>query len=349
MLVPSLMLQEIHAQPTSLAATIASLSSSTSRVADLTRSTRRVIFYARGTSACVASYGRLLLNNRSICSAVVGQLSTVLIYGQPPGEPGDLLVLVSQSGETGELVDIADLARESHMATIGITNQAGSSLARSVDIPLITEAGPEQALPATKTFTAAMAAVAFLAAVLEVPRNGKLLADFRHVAADAAELIHGSTPDIVGRAADLLGTATAVCVAARGYLDPVAHEIALKIQESSGVPALALSAAELQHGPAMALGPSVPLILISSAGSQGALSIDAAAEEARRRKAHVIRIGETGFDGLSDAMLPGSRLAGALAPITAAIPGQLLAEALARLRHLDPDLPIGLNKVTQTV
>ena len=125
--------------------------------------------------------------------------------------------------------------------------------------------------------------------------------------------------------------------AGRGYTLATALELALKAQETCGLPCLGVSAADLQHGPSAVLGPAVPLVLVAPPSGPALESLSAVAVEARRRSAPVVAIG-----GAPDLPEP-------LSPIAGVIPGQLLVEALARRLGVDPDHPAGLAKVTQTV
>jgi glucosamine--fructose-6-phosphate aminotransferase (isomerizing) len=176
--------------------------------------------------------------------------------------------------------------------------------------------------------------VVVAAALLDAP--GPLLDGLARVPDEAARLLESSAGAVDALAEQLAGV-SALVFAGRGYTLATALELALKAQETCGLPCVGLSAADLQHGPSAVLGPSVPLVLVAPPSGPALESLSAVAAEARRRSAPVVAIG-----GAPDLPEP-------LSPIAGVIPGQLLVEALARRLGVDPDHPAGLAKVTQTV
>ena len=153
---------EIEEQPQALRATLDALLPRTGEVAALGRQTRQVLFIARGTSDNAAVYGSYLVQVRAGRLATLASPSVATAYSSRLDLSGVLAVAVSQSGRTEEIVETLAWAADCGARTLAITNGAGSPLAEAADVALVTEAGIERAVPATKTFTTALAALAVL-------------------------------------------------------------------------------------------------------------------------------------------------------------------------------------------
>lgn len=344
------MAAEIAQQPAALSATLAELLPLVPAVRDLVGG-RRLLLYARGSSDSVATYGRYLAEIAAGRPAALGAPSLATCYRTTPDLADTVVVLVSQSGGTGELLDVAAWARGCGARTLAVTNTAGSGLGAACDLALVTRAGPELAVPATKTYVTALAAVAVLVAALcPEPAGAELLRALAAVPAEVAGLSAATTagPEL-GSAAQLLAGASGAVVTARGIALATATEIALKLTETCRLPCLGLSSADLQHGPLAALGPGVPLVMVAPAAGPGRSGLLALTGSARAAGAPVVVLGtDPELRAAADVALPGTTLPELVAPLAAVVPGQLLAEATARLRGLDPDAPTGLRKVTQT-
>lgn len=334
----SLMAREIRDQPETLRRTIASLTPRIAEVRDLVGACAGARLYARGSSDTAAVYGRYLFEVEAGVPSALGAPSVATLYGRRLDLRDTLVVLLSQSGETAEIVQLACWARSCGAATVGITNVRGSALTRAVDRALVTEAGPELAIPATKTHSAQLVALVVLAAALLDPAGARPLLDgLARVPDEAALLLESSAAGAADAFAAQLAEASALVFAGRGYTLATALELALKAEETCRLPCSGLSAADLQHGPSAVLGPSVPLVVVAPPAGPALASLAAVAAEARRRSAPVFTIG-------GDRDLPEP-----LSPIAGVIFGQLVVEALARRLGVDPDHPAGLAKVTRTV
>src|SRR4051794_12538555 len=220
------------------------------------------------------------------------------------------------------------------------------SARRSVDIALVTAAGAELAVPATKTYTAQLAALAVFGAAL-CDDAGELIAGLEAAAGEAQRMLADD------RSAETVAAALVECramvVAGRGYTLSSALEIALKAQEVCGIAAVGLSGADLQHGPSALEGRETPLVIAAPPSGPCLPALHACATTAARRGARVYCIGgDERLRSLCDLSIAGPRLPEAIAPVVGAIPGQVLVEATAGRRGLDPDDPPGLTKVTQT-
>jgi glucosamine--fructose-6-phosphate aminotransferase (isomerizing) len=298
-----------------------------------------ITLVARGSSDNAALYGRYLLEMASRRPAGLTAPSIHTVYGAPVDLTGYLAVGISQSGETPEIVTVLRRCRQEGARAVAIVNAPGTPLAEVADATVELEAGAENAVPATKTFTATLAALALMAgAAGEVPwSEAELLQLPAHVEGILAE---GRWADDM--AAELDGSDRLLAIG-RGLFLVAALEAALKVRETTGILAEGISPADLRHGPIAAVTQGFPVVWF---GSQrpGGPEADALFEALRERGARIYRVGpHPDWECPLPATVPE-----ALLPVLAAIRAQQLAAALARRRHLDPDAPAGLSKVTLT-
>ena len=343
---PSVMDCEIRQQPVTIAATIDALLPLRAELRRLARGCRSVTLFARGSSDTAAVYGRYLLEIRANLPASLGAPSVATLYEATPDLSGTLAVIISQSGRTDELIEVAQWARQRGARTVAVTNGESSPLANAVDIALVTAAGPELAVPATKTYTAQLAALAVLGASL-TDDAAELLAGLADAGPEAQRLLGDDSAAAAVAAA--LAECSALVVAGRAYTLSSALEIALKAQEVCGIAALGLSGADLQHGPSALESAAVPLLIAAPPSGPSLPALHACALTASGRGAGVYCIGgDERLRSLCDLSIPGPMLPEAIAPLVGVIPGQVLIEAIAGLRGVSPDRPMGLTKVTQT-
>jgi len=301
------------------------------------------VLLARGSSDNVAVYGRYLIELASRRPAGLAAPSVHTRYEADVDYSGYLAVALSQSGATPEIVETAAHMRRAGAVVVGVTNEPGSPLTEVCDLTLLTEAGPELAVPATKTVTAQMLAIAAIAAAYDPALV--TVADLEALP-DAVSALLADSADGPGAAAALAARwpdARRLVVTGRGLEFAAALETALKIKESARVHAEGLSSADLLHGPIAALDSRLPVLIVSG-GERFA------ADEA----ALAARLSEEGVPYAVCGTAPGAELplpAGVsevTAPILATIRGQQLALAAALQRGLDPDAPAGLSKITAT-
>ncbi len=335
---------EIAQQPAALRATIDALLPRAAEVTALARETRQVLLIARGTSDNAAVYGSYLIEAHAGRLAALASPSIATTYRSRIDLSGVLAVALSQSGRTEEIVETLAWAGDCGAATLAITNGAGSPLAEAADVALITEAGAEVAVPATKTFTTQLAALAVLAIGLGAALDP---AELRRVPDEVAAVL--ASPGDLDPLLDELGGDSGVVVSGRGMAYASALELALKLKEACYLHAMGLSYADLLHGPIAVVDSRTPAILLAADSGP---TLDGTVELARRVTGAGARAyGIGGGDRLAAACtraLPGPRLPEWLAPMGLIVPGQLLTEALSRRLGLDPDRPRGLSKVTQT-
>ena len=335
---------EIFEQPAALRATLGALLPRRGEIRRLAAGTRQVLLIARGTSDNAAVYGLYLLQVQAGLLATLASPSIATSYRSRLDLSGVLAVALSQSGQTEEIVDTLAWAGECGARTLAITNGPGSPLAAAAEVALVTEAGPERAVPATKTFTTQLAALAVLALGLGAPLDaGELQA-----VPDEIDRMLADGLDLEPIVTELAGAA-GVVVSGRGLAYSAALELALKLKEACYLHAMGLSYADLLHGPMAVVDAQTPAIIVA-AGSGPVLAgtIDLARRvTATGARAYAIG-GGPGLAEVSSRALPGPRLPEWLAPLGLIVPGQLLTEALARRRGIDPDRPRGLSKITQT-
>lgn len=341
---PSLMLQETRAAPDRVRAMLAA---DAPAYAALTAELRRrppafVVTIARGSSDHAASYLASLVG--IVAGRITASLPPSLItrYGARPRFEGAFAVALSQSGASPDLVRALEAARAGGALAAAIVNRADSPLAAAAGHVLPQHAGPEESVAATKSMLATLACAARLAASWGEDRE--LLAALERL----PERLEAALACDWSPALAPLEGATRLYVVGRGPGLGVAEETALKLKETSGVLAEALSAAEIQHGPKAVIGPGFP-VLVYGLGDPGGQDARAFAAELAGAGAGVLLAG-TGEAPPGAVALPlPEPLHPLLDPIVALQAFYPLAEALARRRGRDPDRPPGLRKVTRTV
>ncbi|MGH8867600.1 MAG: SIS domain-containing protein [Actinomycetes bacterium] len=335
---------EIAEQPDAVARTLARLRPEMPELRRLVASCRHVLLLARGSSDNAAVYAQYACSTRGRRLATLGSPSLATAYRAEVDLHGVLAVGVSQSGATEEIVDALAWAARSGAATLAVTNDPASPLAARADLALVTDAGSERAVPATKTYTTQLTALAVLAEAL-AGEDGTGRLDL--VPPEMARMLE--TAAEAERVAGLLVDAERLVVTGRGFTASTAYEIALKLTETCHVTALGLSYGDLLHGPIAAVDEGTPVLV--AAPREGPV-LPGLADLARRLHSTGTRVygigGDASLTEHCDAALPGPSLPEDLAPLALVVPGQLVAEALARAKGLDPDVPRGLGKVTQT-
>jgi glucosamine--fructose-6-phosphate aminotransferase (isomerizing) len=356
---------EIAEQPEALSSTFDALLAQVDELATLGRDTRQVLFIARGSSDNAAVYGQYLCSARAGRLASLASPSLATAYRAVLDLRGVLAVAVSQSGATEEIVTTLEWARRCGARTVAVTNAAGSPLTEVADLALITQAGEELAVPATKTYTTQLAAMAVLALSLQEGGSGPEPPGGAGVGArglrgpgvgvEALRGVPGAVaamlevaPAAVALAERLVDVGTLV-VSGRGYAYSTALEVALKLKETCYLTAVGLSYADLVHGPIAVVDDDTPALLVAAGDGPILPEMTGLARRLAGTGADVYGIGgDQEFAAACRSALAGPSLPEHLAPFALIVPGQLLVEALARAKGLDPDAPRGLDKVTQT-
>ncbi|HEY2308897.1 MAG TPA: SIS domain-containing protein [Streptosporangiaceae bacterium] len=327
-----LMAAEMAAQPEVLARVTARAPTDTSAVrAVLPRPLAGIVFLARGSSDNAAVFGRYLAELRAGRPAGLAAPSLYTRYHASVDWHGYLVVALSQSGATPEIISTCQAARTGGAVVLGITNEPQSPLADAVDLVLSTDAGPERAVPATKTVTAQFAVLATVTSALRTaPVPDRTLDGLPGAVATVL-----ADPGPVRQLADRWQDLDRLVVAGRGLAYAAALETALKVKETTGILAEGISTADLLHGPIAAVYAGAPVLLVDGGGPA---DIDLAELRAL--------LDSRQAQSASLPVPPG--LPEAVHVIAAITRGQQLAYELARVRHVNPDTPAHLSKVTAT-
>jgi glutamine---fructose-6-phosphate transaminase (isomerizing) len=306
---------------------------------------RQVLFIARGSSDNAAVYGSYLLQVFGGRLATLASPSVATAYRARVDLDGVLAVALSQSGETAEIVQTLQWAQRCGARTVAVTNAADSALVRAAEVALVTQAGVERAVPATKTYTAQLVALAVLALGLGAPLPESQL----RAAPDAVAALLSDPGGALDEMVERLRGVNNVVVSGRGMVFSTALEAALKLKEACYLHAVGLSYADLLHGPIAVVDAKSPAILTATPAGPTLPGTLALARRIAGAGAPVFGIGGGGeLAGACDLAVPGPDLPDWLAPIGLIVPAQLLAERLARRLGHDPDTPRGLAKVTRT-
>ncbi len=307
------------------------------------RAPRFVLLTARGTSDNAALYAKYLIEVLLGKPAGLTSMSTTTAYGARPDLTDVLVITVSQSGGSPDLVASTRAAREAGAITLAVTNNPASPLAAVSEFHIDILAGPERALPATKTYTAELLALYLLVDAL---RGGD---------GSAAAVLPGLAGEILARRAEvreLAGRyrfAERLVITSRGYGYPTAREAALKLMETSYIPALAFSGADLLHGPLAMVDNVFPVIAVVTEG-RGGTALQPVLDRLRGRGADLVVVGSREQVEAASAgfVLPTAGVAEEVQPILEIIPLQMLAHEVTIARGQDPDAPRALAKVTET-
>lgn len=298
-----------------------------------------------GSSDNAASYGVYAFGLLSGWTALRDSISLTVYYRAKLDFSNSVVVALSQSGRTPDVVDYVERARSGGALTVALTNEPESEIGRAAEAVLPLMAGPERAVAATKTYLAQLAALALLAGAV-AGRGGEVADGLRRVAellADAVEPLERAAPMVAGAFA-FVGR---MFVIGRGLEFATAREVALKLTETCRVAAEPLTATDLAHGPVAALDPLFPVWMIASRDESLPAVVEAAAR-AREAGATLVASGSAASDveGAAYALPVPEAPSPVLAPLLSVLPGQLFALALARVKGLDADRPVGLSKVT---
>jgi glucosamine--fructose-6-phosphate aminotransferase (isomerizing) len=306
---------------------------------------RFVVLAARGSSDNTARYGQYLFGAYNRLSVCLATPSLFTCYEAAPSLAGSLVVGVSQSGQSPDIVAVVASGRRQGALTLAITNRPDSPLALAAEhtVPLL--AGEERAVAATKTYTSQLCALAMLSAALEGEESR--WKELGRVPALVEEAIgrNAAVDDKVAR----YRYAEHFVVVGRGFNYATAFEVALKMKETSYLVAEPYSPADLLHGPMAMIDRGFPVLLVATSG-RVLDDLEHLTGLLERRRAELVAISDDP-DILGHALTSLPLPIGMpewVSPMVAVVPGQLFAVALARTRGLDPDQPRGLSKVTET-
>lgn len=339
--------QEIHEQPAVLRALLERERPAIKRLVDALRSrpVDSIVIAARGTSDNAGRYAQYLfgaMNERMVALATPSLYS---IYRRPPRFGNALVLGISQSGKSPDIVSVLAEARRQGALTAAITNFPDSDLARQAEHVITLHAGEERSIAATKTYTASLAAIAALSAEWagDESMQQALSAIPDHVAS-----ILAVSPQI-GALTERYRYMRDCVVLGRGYNYATAFEFALKLKELTYTIAEPYSTADFLHGPLALIEHGFPAFVIAPSGVL-LPEMKRFMETLKQREAEIIVISDDAEAlamGRTVIPLPAD-VPEWLSALTAIVPCQLFAMHLAAVRDFDPDHPRGLRKVTET-
>jgi glucosamine--fructose-6-phosphate aminotransferase (isomerizing) len=353
------MLKEIHEQADAIAETITDRLPGDDGV-DLSdvelddeylRTVGRIVIVACGTSYHAGLIGRYAIEEWARVPVEM-DIASEYRYRNPVVGPGDLVIGMTQSGETADTLAAMRLAREAGAKVLAITNIMGSQATRDADAVLYIRAGMEVSVAATKTFVAQAAAmyllglrIAELRETLPPPRIAELVAELKALPAKVDETL-AATEEAVRGVAAAHSAQDFFLYLGRHIGLPVCLEGALKLKEISYIPTDAYAAGEMKHGPIALLDESTPVVCVVT-DSPVLEKVLSNVEEVRARGAQTIAIATAGGERVAevaDETIEVARTDWILQPIVAILPLQLLAYDIARARGLNVDQPRNLAK-----
>jgi glucosamine--fructose-6-phosphate aminotransferase (isomerizing) len=312
---------------------------------------RRIVIVACGTAYHAGLIGRYAIEEWARLPVEM-DIASEYRYRNPVVGPGDLVIGISQSGETADTLAAMRLAAERGAKVLAVTNAMGSQATRDADAVLYTRAGLEICVAATKTFLCQVAVIYLLAlrlaelrGTLEPARLGQLVAEMKRLPHCIDEVLTG-VGDQVRAVADAYWQSDFFLYIGRHVGLPVALEGALKLKEISYIATDAYAAGEMKHGPIALLDDSTPVVCVAT-DSPVLEKVVSNMQEVRARGARVIAITTSGNGQIAhhaDWTIPVPAVDWMLQPILAVIPLQLLAYEIARRRELNVDQPRNLAK-----
>ena len=303
-----------------------------------------VVIAARGTSDHAAIYAQYVLGVRNRMSVGLATPSVVSLYGADPDVRDALVVGISQSGASPDIVGVVEAGRRQGAATLAITNEPTSPLALAAEFVIELAAGPERAVAATKTYTTSLLAIARLSVALGDGDGATNLDAIPDAIAHALEV----ESEVEAIARELAGMDRTVVVG-RGFEYATAREWALKLKELTQVFADPYSAADFLHGPIALVQPGVPALVLAPEGAaaEGQIALLRGLRERGIDTVVLSDVAATRELGRRSIVIPAG-VPEWLRPIVSIVPAQLFAYHLTLARGLNPEEPRYLSKVTRT-
>ncbi len=304
-----------------------------------------IVIAARGSSDNAARYAQYVLGAFNHYQVALATPSLFTVYKKPPNLKDALIIGVSQSGQSPDIVSVLDSARSQGCSTLCITNDVRSPLANTSEYVIPLHTGSETAVAATKTYTASL----LVFAMLSLAFNGNLKREKElHALPEKLSGILASAINIM-KTTQRYRYMEHCVVIGRGFNYSTAFEIALKVKELSRVVSVPYSSADFSHGPIATVRSGFPVILIAPSGEMYP-HIREFMDKLLGMGAEIISISDmneiTSKSNLG-FIIP-KRIPEWLSPIAYIIPGQLFARQLAIEKGMNIDKPEGLSKVTET-
>ncbi len=312
-------------------------------VAKLDRRPRLVSIIARGSSDNAGLFAKYLFGIENRLPVAMALPSLFTRYHTPPVLRDTLVVGISQSGRSPDLVQSMEEARRQGASTLAVTNVADSPLAEVAEHVFDLGVGPEVAVAATKTYTAQLLALLQLSAAL----GGGDWEAIEAIPRLAGEALAEPERHAANRLAFEMKAMGQCVVLGRGYNYATAYEWSLKLKELSYVVAEPYSSADFRHGPIAIVDEGFPVLVTAPSGAVSDDVIELARRLGRERKARIVMVSDREDVGdLAPLVIP--QASEKLSPLLAILPAQWFTLALTRAKGLDPEHPRGLRKITST-
>lgn len=353
------MLKEIYEQPRSVKDSMRGRVSAEKKIVNLGGITeyeqkflnaKRIIFVACGTSWHSGLVAEYLFENLARIPVEV-EYASEFRYRNPVIYEDDVVIAISQSGETADTLAAIELAKSKGATIIGVCNVVGSSIARNTQAGSYTHAGPEIGVASTKAFTAQVTVLTLMALRI-AHRKGTISSSRFYQLLSELEAIPGKIEKVLQTneqckfLADIFKDARNFLYLGRGYTFPVALEGALKLKEISYIHAEGYPAAEMKHGPIALIDEEMPVVVIATKGASYEKVVNNI-QEVKARKGKIIAVvteGDKHVIELADHVIEIPETDEILAPLVSVVPLQLLAYHIAVMRGCNVDQPRNLAK-----
>jgi glutamine---fructose-6-phosphate transaminase (isomerizing) len=311
---------------------------------------KRIMIIACGTSWHAGLVGEYLFEEFTRIPTEV-EYASEFRYRNPVIEKGDIVIAISQSGETADTLAAIQLAKKAGAIVLGVCNVVGSSIPRETIAGVYTHAGPEIGVASTKAFTAQVTVLTMMAMAIGYANKGLTeqefgdLIDELYAIPEKIEKILAKSEEIKEIAAKIKDASNSLYLG-RGYLFPVALEGALKLKEISYIHAEGYPAAEMKHGPIALIDDKMPVIVLATK-DHSYDKIVSNIQEVKARKGLIIAVvteGDTTIREMADYVIEVPHSDFALAPLLTVIPLQLLSYYIAVMRGCNVDQPRNLAK-----
>jgi glucosamine--fructose-6-phosphate aminotransferase (isomerizing) len=347
MIEQTLLYKEIHEQPAVIGRVLHEEIGVLQNLAEdiRARDISHVIIAARGTSDNAGRYAKYLLGSVNRLPVGLATPSLFTIYQKPPRFGNALVLGISQSGKSPDIVSVLTEARTQGALTAAFTNNPDSELGQRVKYVINLHAGEEKSVAATKTYTSELAAIGLLSASLA--DNPEMKNELSKLPEIVEEILKSN--QAIASAAQRYRYMQHCVVIGRGYNYATAFELALKLKELTYIIVEPYSSADFLHGPLAVIDEGFPVIVLAPSGIMLG-EMRSFIKKLKTRGSEIIAISDD-RKFLAEARTPlklPKPVAEWISPVTTIVPGQLFAMHLAYTRGYDPDRPRGLRKVTET-
>jgi len=339
---------EIFEQPERLASLLDKQKQTVLEIAKAiqSRNVQYAFLAARGTSDNAGRYANYLWGAHNKLPLALATPSLFTYYQSPPRLRGALVIGVSQSGQSPDIVSVIEEGKKQGCLTLAITNIPDSPLAQAADLVLDVQAGAEKAVAATKTYTTELMAIAMISAALNnSEEHWKQLASVSEWAKQTLALDHE-----IAQMTERYRYMSHCVVLGRGFNYATAFEWALKLKELTYVSAEPYSSADFQHGPIAMVEGGFPILAVAPSGKVLASMKDMLTRLRREKEAELVVISDD-VDTLALAQSPiqlPPQVPEWLTPLVSILPAQLFACHLTQVKGYDPETPRSITKVTET-